>query len=377
MTNILPKKKWHVRTTENIERVRRDEAKAAEEERERESRQRLAEREARTTLLRSKARKRLGVEGDELKELEDQSNKQLTNEEGKEGETKIVGFDGGGEIDSLTGSGGHVNFFQNLEDGEKMEKGNEEHEAEKKREQEEYEKKVGYLTYLGQDTEELTGSKVWYVRPPKKEEDVEEEKEKKDVDSKFKNFLDPMLSIKKHLGREHESSLTLKKHVKPEVSLKRKRSSSPEKKKKKKKDKKKKSKKSKHYESDKSRKKKRKRHHSTSSDSSSSSEEDRKKKSSNLAKLRKERLEREKKERCRANKLLNPDADKKASPEPGQKVPTLKQSYNSQFNPTIARQNKLDPKEKYWLQWYSASYICHASWFFHLSYIQIPICIQI
>ena len=34
----------------------------------------------------------------------------------------LVGFDGGGEIDSLTGSGGHVNFFQNLEDGEKMEK---------------------------------------------------------------------------------------------------------------------------------------------------------------------------------------------------------------------------------------------------------------
>ena len=34
-----------------------------------------------------------------------------------------VGFDGGGgEVVSITGSGGHVNFFQNLEDGEKLAK---------------------------------------------------------------------------------------------------------------------------------------------------------------------------------------------------------------------------------------------------------------
>ena len=32
------------------------------------------------------------------------------------------GFEGGGAIESLTGVGGHVNFFLNLEEGEKLAK---------------------------------------------------------------------------------------------------------------------------------------------------------------------------------------------------------------------------------------------------------------
>ena len=55
----------------------------------------------------------------------------------------------------------HVNLFEDLESGETTASANKDHEAEKTKEKEDYEKKIGLLTYLGQDSQELTGERSW------------------------------------------------------------------------------------------------------------------------------------------------------------------------------------------------------------------------
>ncbi|GFV61875.1 cir_N domain-containing protein [Trichonephila clavipes] len=112
--NILPKKRWHVRTKQNIERVRRDEANAAEEEKNLRRRIQLAEQEARTALLRKKAKGEL---------------------------TKEEEF----------GTKEHLNFFKDIESVGGFNGGtNKEHDEEEKAIKEKFEKNIGLLTYLGQ-----------------------------------------------------------------------------------------------------------------------------------------------------------------------------------------------------------------------------------
>ena len=69
--------------------------------------------------------------------------------------------------------------------------------------------------------------------------------------------------------------------------------------------------------------------------------------------MRAERLEREKRERARATRLITgePDPEEVAArrKEAEEAARASRQRYSSQFNPEAARQNKLDSKRKYWL----------------------------
>ncbi|CAI6366460.1 unnamed protein product [Macrosiphum euphorbiae] len=271
--NILPKKRWHVRTKDNIARVRRDEAQAAEEEKKLKMRIQLAEQETKLSLLRNRSKQRYDDSGDRPEETKP-------------------------EVLS------HVNFFQDLEDGHVAHTGvNKEHEQEKKEEKEAYEKKVGYLTYLGQDTDEVTGNVQWYNKKPKRLDLCETDKE---IETKVKTFNDPLIVMKKYVETDQKGSNHSKELIKKKDELPIKKHKKKHKKKEKKKEK----------------------------------VNDKNKSKLILEKLREKRLKREREERFRASQLLAringvvPVEVSKPQPKPA-----IVQKYNSQFNPYLAKQN--------------------------------------
>lgn len=276
--NILPKKRWHVRTKENMARVRRDEAKAAADEKAKLERARLAEHEDRINRLRRNA----GIQE------EDPFSQKPS-----------------GSHDPSISSTGHVNFFTELEEQERKNLaggGNKEYQAEKKREQQEWESKMGKLdlasTYLAnkfnklppycsgimkrfaEDTKELNRESNWWEKIERTESESRPQ-EKMSSESKKSD---------KELRRR------LKKQIKEEKKRKKKA--------------------------------KKQRHHRSSSSSSDSDSEKKELKRQKLEVLRKERLERELAEQKRVRQLLGENVKEERPREP---------TYSNQFNPDLVR----------------------------------------
>lgn len=170
--NILPKKSWHVRNKDNVARVRRDEARAREEEKERERRALLAQQEARTEFLQKKARHQ-----NSLPALEAET--------------------------GAPGSSGPVDLFRELlEEGKGATRGNREYEEEKRQEKERQEKALGILTYLGQSAAEAQTQPPWYQLPPRPGGPASGP----GPDERIKSRLDPLREMREHLGKKRKHS---------------------------------------------------------------------------------------------------------------------------------------------------------------------------
>lgn len=294
-----------MRTKENIARVRKDEAEAAEKEKQERLRIETADREARLNVLKNKSKQWLTEAG--ILESEQHPQKSTVTEHPQP-----------------TAVTEHINLFADFDNHIKTT--NKEHDQEVKEKTEEYEKKIGYLTYLGQDTNEALKKKNWYEVLPEasrfsRSSDVKDTYDKlvlkdqdgkpkiKEVDVKdgeiawkAKQKLDPMNAFKefctgdKFRKIKQNATVTIK-SMDTIIDTHRHKS------------------KKKKYKQDK---------------------EDKEKK---LQKLREARLKREQQEKYRTDMLLtglNGPANKSTEEL---NIPKLKPKYNSQFNPELARQN--------------------------------------
>ncbi|KAK1895971.1 Leukocyte receptor cluster member 1 like [Dissostichus eleginoides] len=190
--NILPKKSWHVRNKDNVARVRKDEAQAAEEEREAKRRVERAEQEARTEYLRNKSRAALSSAG-----------------ETKADEDEAVPSGGSGILE-------HLNLFP-LEDSSEK-KGNVEYLKDKKDEQEKQERAIGLLVSLGpQPGTEVTPCSIERLRAERLQREAEERR-------RTQALLDQRNGKRKEPGRETmEREMPYNSAYFPELARKRQR----------------------------------------------------------------------------------------------------------------------------------------------------------
>jgi len=181
---------------------------------------------------------------------------------------------------------------------------------------------IGYLTYLGQDTNEALKVRSWYEVAPKRTQI--EDRDATETPLKQKLSEDPLTLINALIPGDKKPVQTTIKRRKPE--------SSPEPESKTKKPRKEK----KH----KKHKKHKHKHHKTdelAKELSANAKRDK------LNRLRKERLLREAAEQRRQDLLFAPKepelpVNATSTPAP---TPRIVQKYNSQFNPEIAKQNMI------------------------------------
>lgn len=350
--NILPKKRWHVRTKDNIARVRRDEAVAQEEERKKQEKLEFA-----VSLIfyrnRCRSKPRFGtctstctILAECIKFLvlifihfpyqESEARINFLRKKSglpeKHNDASDTPYHKPSAVDVQPSSliGQHVNLFADYKTHVKTT--NKDLEREKKEEQEKYEKQIGYLTYLGQDTNEALRLKSWYEVAPKRIQ-VEDELQIVEKDMKVKYNQDPLTLMKALLPPESKTEIKL--------ATKRKRSPTPPilnmaksevfedlNKHNNHKKERKKHKKERH-----------KKHHKEKKRSRYKHEEEALQKRLKLENMRKERLRREMTEKVRQDALLAPKEIQKQSMVVNPPTPRVVQKYNSQFNPELAKQN--------------------------------------